>query len=225
MSYILSLLPDAPAFSIFMLATLAIGATPGPGMMFGVAQAVAHGRRAGAVSVLGLSAGSLTWCFAGAFGIAAFFTDSPVAFRALLVTGASFLIYLAVRTVLNAAPPPTGPQSDTEQTPRSTSHMQLFFQAVTTNLTNPKSVLFYLAFIPQFTDPARGNVTAQFILLGVIFNITGNLINLSVALLFGNVADWLAAHPKAWRMQQWFSATVFCAIAAHMLWSGLTTAP
>ncbi|MHA1154057.1 MAG: LysE family translocator, partial [Alphaproteobacteria bacterium] len=82
---------------------------------------------------------------------------------------------------------------------------------------NPKSGLFYVAFLPQFTDPERGSVIAQFILLGVIFNVTGNSINLAVAYLFGHIGDWLASHLKIWRLQQWTTASLLCAIAGHLI--------
>lgn len=210
---IVSLLPAWPVFSIFLAASLVVGASPGPGMMFAVARAVGQGRRAGAISVLGLSAGSLTWCFAGAFGVAAVIATSPVAYDALRYMGAGYLVYLAVRTLVSAGQPPAGINQET----RKDTSARLFFQAAATNLMNPKSVLFYLAFVPQFTDPERGSVIAQFILLGVIFNIMGNLINLVVALFFGRIGEWLSDHPGVWRFQQWFTASVFCGIAAHLL--------
>jgi len=215
MTNLLALLPDGPAFSIFIAASLAVGASPGPGMMFAVARAMGQGRAAGAVSVLGLSAGSLVWCFAGAFGVAAIIAASPVAFDILRYMGAGYLVYLAVRTVvMGAAPPPS-----VGNAARSDTRPQLFFQAMGTNLMNPKSVLFYLSFVPQFTDPERGSVIAQFILLGIIFNIMGNSINLVVALFFGHIGEWLSEHPGVWRLQQWFTATVFCGIAAHLLFA------
>jgi threonine/homoserine/homoserine lactone efflux protein len=215
MTTLLSLLPDWPTFSIFLAASLAVGASPGPGMMFAVARAMGQGRMAGAISVLGLSAGSLTWCFAGAFGIAAIIATSPVAYNALRYLGACYLVYLAVRTLLNS----DGPPGNVVGAARSDTPSRLFLQAMATNLMNPKSVLFYLSFVPQFTDPQRGSVVAQFILLGVIFNIMGNLINLVVALFFGHIGEWLSQHPGVWRMQQWFTATVFCGIAAHLLFA------
>lgn len=216
MSELFTLLPDWPVFSVFLLASLAVGASPGPGMMFAVARAMEQGRMAGAVSVLGLSAGSLMWCFAAAFGIAAIIASSPFAFNVLRYMGAGYLVYLALRTLIKNTPPPTGIEFSAKRDPLR----RLFFQAIATNLMNPKSVLFYLSFVPQFTDPTRGSVIAQFLLLGIMFNLTGNSINLMVALFFGHIGEWLSRHPRVWQFQQKFTATVFFGIAAHLLLSG-----
>ena len=208
----LSLLPDWPAFSVFLIATLTVGASPGPGMMFAVARSVGQGRLAGTVSVLGLSAGSFTLCLAAAFGVAAVIAASQAAYDTLRYLGTAYLIYLALRTlVIGGALPGRAGEGRRDSLPR------IFRQAVVTNLMNPKSGLFYLSFVPQFTDPARGNVLAQFILLGLIFNILGNSINLVVAFFFGRIGDWLSSHRGVWRGQQWFTAAVFCAIAAHLV--------
>ncbi len=208
----LSLLPDWPAFGVFMVATLAVGAAPGPGMMFAVARSIGQGRLAGAVSVLGLSLGSFILCLAAAFGVAAIIGASQIAYDGLRYMGAGYLIYLAVRVLVIGGAPP-GYDRDPHRDPLG----RVFRQAVATNLMNPKSGMFYIAFLPQFTDPERGSVIAQFILLGVIFNVTGNSINLAVAYLFGHLGDWLASHLKVWRLQQWFTASLFCAIAGHLI--------
>jgi len=214
MSEIMSLLPTGANLSLFLLACLAVGASPGPGMMFAVAQAVSHGRLAGMISVLGLSAASLTWCLAAAFGIAAIIAASPIAFATLRWMGAAYLVYLAARIIVQARQPPlaAGHAPNIEPLPR------IFWQAMATNLMNPKSVLFYLSFIPQFTDPSRGNVIAQFILMGIIFNLTGNAINLMVAMFFGHIGTWLSQHTNFWRAQQWFTASVFLGIAGFLFW-------
>ena len=195
-----------------MLATLAVGAAPGHGMMFDIARSIGQGRLAGAVSVLGLSLGSFMLCLAAAFGIAAVIAASQAAYDLLRYLGAAYLIYLALRvlTIGGALP---GRDSTARRDPLGL----VFRQAVVTNIMNPKSGMFYVAFIPQFTDPERGSVIAQFILLGVIFNVTGNSINLAVAYFFGHLGDWLASHPKVWRLQQWFTASIFGAIAGHLI--------
>lgn len=210
----LSLFPDWPAFGVFLIATLAVGAAPGPGMMFAVARSVGQGRLAGAVSVAGLSAGSFTLCLSAAFGVAAVIAASQLAYDALRYLGAAYLIWLAVRALVVGGVLPGGAGSAR----RDPLH-RVFRQAVVTNLLNPKSGLFYISFVPQFTDPERGSVVVQFILLGVIFNLLGNSINLMVALFFGRIGDWLASHRQVWRWQQWFTASVFCAIAAHLVFA------
>ena len=103
----LSLFPDWPAFSVFLIAALAVGASPGPGMMFAVARSVGQGRLAGSVSVLGLSAGSFILCLSAAFGVAAIVAASRLAFDVLRYAGAAYLVYLAVRR--DPAPKPIRP--------------------------------------------------------------------------------------------------------------------
>ena len=208
----LILLPDWPAFSVFMVATLAVGAAPGPGMMFAIARSIGQGRMAGAVSVLGLSLGSFILCLAAAFGVAAIIGASQIAYDGLRYLGAAYLIYLAVRVLTSG-----GALPGASRTSRRDSLGRVFRQAMATNIMNPKSGMFYIAFIPQFTDPERGSVILQFILLGVIFNVTGNSINLAVAYFFGRLGDWLATHRQVWRLQQWFTASIFCAIAGHLI--------
>ena len=211
----LALLPEWTLFSVFLVATLTVGASPGPGMMFAVARSVGQGRVAGAVSVLGLSAGSFTLCLAAAFGVAAIIAASQLAYDLLRYAGAAYLLYLAWRTIFVGGAIP-GRAGEVQRD----SAGRIFRQAYVTNIMNPKSGLFYLSFVPQFTDPERGSVLAQFILLGLIFNILGNSINLVVAFFFGHIGDWLAQHRQVWRWQQWFTASVFCAIAAHLVLAG-----
>ncbi len=211
-SPMLSLLPDWPSFSVFIIATLAVGAAPGPGMMFAVARGIGQGHRAGAVSVLGLSAGSFMLCLAAAFGVAAIIGASQLAYDGLRYMGAAYLVYLAGRA-LNTGIALTGE----DHAPRRDPLGRVFRQAMVTNMMNPKSGMFYVAFIPQFTDPERGSVIVQFILLGLIFNVTGNSINLMVVYFVGHFGDWLARNRKVWRLQQWFTASLFCAIAGHLI--------
>lgn len=208
----LDLLPAWPVFSTFLLASLAVGAAPGPGMMFAVARGLGQGRLAGLVSVLGLSAGSFLLCLTAAFGVAAVIAASELAYDLLRYAGAAYLVYLALRTLIRGgALPGRAAAAEQDSLPR------IFRQALITNIMNPKSGLFYLSFVPPFTDPERGSVLAQFILLGIIFNVMGNSINLAVAFFFGHIGDWLSRHPRIWRGQQWFTATVFCAIAAQLV--------
>jgi len=205
----MSLLPAWPAFAAFLAAALAVGASPGPGMLYVVARSVGQGRAAGAVSVLGLSLGSFLNCLAGAFGLSALLAVSPLAYDALRYAGAAYLAYLAYRIATDRGPV-AAPEAGRD------GHGRIFRQAVLTNIVNPKSALFYLSFVPQFIDPARGSVIAQFILLGLIFNVGGNSINLIVGLTFGRLGDWLGRHPRAVRVQRWFTASVLGALAATL---------
>ncbi len=211
---ILDLLPQGPAFTVFMVAAFAIGVAPGPGMMFCVARAVSQGQKAGAVSVLGLSTGSFILCVAAALGVAAVLQTSQIAYDILRYMGAAYLVYLAVRTIVVGGGVP--------ETPEKRHRDPLFVvyrQGVVTNILNPKSGLFYVSFVPQFLDPAKGSLLAQFILMGIIFNVMGNLINLAVALSMGRLAEWLGRHPAVWRGQQWLTATILGGIAMHMVLS------
>ncbi len=206
----LTLFPTGPALGVFLLACLAVGASPGPGMLYVVARSVGQGRRAGLVSVLGLSAGSFLNCLAAALGLSALLAVSALAFDAVRLAGAAYLGYLAWRTL--AAGDAGAAEVAAPRDPAGT----IFRQAMLTNVVNPKSALFYLSFVPQFTDPARGPVLAQFIALGLVFNVLGNSINLAVGWGFGTIGDWLARHPGFRRGQRWFTASVFLALAAHL---------
>ena len=93
----------------------------------------------------------------------------------------------------------------------------IYGEATPTSTLNPKSALFYLAFLPQFTDAERGSLLARFVLLGAIFNVIGNAINLVVALFFGQIGDWLARHPGFWVGQKWVTSGLLVAVAAQML--------
>ena len=216
MTSLLTLLPDWPAFSIFLAACFAVGASPGPGMMFAVARAVEQGRKAGVVSVLGLSTASLIWCLAAAFGVAAIIATSPLAYDVLRYMGAGYLVYLAIRTIVLRAGPP---RNDGNKTKLDSLYPPVF-SGSGNQFDEPKIVPVLLVFRAAiYRCLNEGNVIAQFILLGVIFNIMGNTMNLSAALFFGRIGEWLSQNPKIWRLQQWFTATVFCSIAAHLLFA------
>jgi threonine/homoserine/homoserine lactone efflux protein len=167
------LLPSPSALVPFLVAALALNLTPGADMTYTIARTVAQGRAAGYASAAGISAGSAVHNLLAVVGLAALIQASPLAFQAIKYLGAAYLLYLAVK-LLTARPN----EADAEL-PRS-SLTGAFWQAVLVNLLNPKVALFYLAFLPQFVDPAHGAVWAQMLVLGTLFNLGGFLVNSGV---------------------------------------------
>ena len=206
----MGLLPEWPAFAVFLLAAFAVGVSPGPGMLYAVARGIGQGSGAALVSVLGLSTGSLANCLAAALGLSAVLAASPLAYDAVRFLGAAYLLYLAVRMLRARDGRLDVARLGDEGLAR------IYAQGILTNVVNPKSALFYLSFVPQFVDPQRGSPFLQFMLLGLVFNVGGNAVNLAVALLFGRIGDWLARHPRVWRYQRGFTATVLGGLALHL---------
>ena len=175
-------MPDAHSLLLFILAGLALNVTPGPDMLYIVARSSTEGRRAGIVSALGVGAGTLVHIAALTLGLAAVLRSVPLAYDAVRLAGAGYLIYLGIRALLHS---PTSAPVTIERA----SLWAIFRQGVVTNVLNPKVALFFLAFLPQFVDPSRGAPAVQMAVLGLIFDVNGTLVNISVAVGAHSVAS------------------------------------
>lgn len=173
-----------------MAAGLALNITPGPDMLYVAARGAGEGRAAGIASALGIGAGTLVHIALVAAGLAAVLAAVPVAYLAIRLGGAAYLIYLGVRALLARQASEAAPL-----VPASIG--AIFRQGVLTNVLNPKVALFFLAFLPQFVDPSRGNPALQVIGLGLLFDTTGTLVNLAVAVGSSRAAARLRA-PSVW---------------------------
>ncbi len=168
-------MPDTHSLLLFMLATIALNVTPGPDMLYVITRSVGQGRAAGIASSLGIAAGCFVHILAVTFGLASLMMAVPAAYEVVKYAGAAYLIYLGVRTLVSRQP------KDAETPIKDSSLQKIFLQGVITNVLNPKVALFFLAFLPQFVN--RGsNVAAQIIFLGILFNTSGTLVNVIVAL-------------------------------------------
>lgn len=170
-------MPAAGQFAIYALAALALNLTPGPDMLYVAARSAGQGRAAGLVSALGISAGCLFHVVAAALGLTALLRSVPQAFTLIRWAGAAYLIWMGVRALSADA------DAQKVQTLAAASLPRVFLQGLLTNVLNPKVALFFLAFVPQFIDPARGAPTLQFLALGLWFDVSGTLILLAIALL------------------------------------------
>jgi len=200
--------PTDARLAVFVAAALALTLTPGPAVLFIVARSLDLGRRTGLLSVLGVALGNGVHAAGTALGLAAVLASSPGAFAAVRYAGAAYLALLGLRRLLGrrpaggehgAAPPPPSPRAAVRQG---------FLVAV----LNPKTALFFLAFLPQFTDPGRGAVGSQLLVLGGIFVGIGLVTDGAYALLAGAVRAWLREHPGFPRVE---------ARAAGLLYLGL----
>ena len=173
-----------------MAAGLALNITPGPDMLYVAARGAGEGRAAGIASALGIGAGTLVHIALVAAGLAAVLAAVPVAYLAIRLGGAAYLIYLGVRALVA--------QQASEAAPLVPASIgAIFRQGVLTNVLNPKVALFFLAFLPQFVDASRGNPALQVIGLGLLFDTTGTLVNLAVAIGSSRAAARLRA-PSVW---------------------------
>jgi threonine/homoserine/homoserine lactone efflux protein len=176
-------MPDSHSLLLFILAGLALNITPGPDMLYIAARSGTEGRRAGIASALGVGAGTLVHIAALTLGLAALLGSVPLAYDAVRLAGAAYLIYLGIRALIR--PPTLSARVALERA----SLWAIFRQGVITNVLNPKVALFFLAFVPQFVDPTRGPPAVQIVVLGLIFDVNGTLVNIGVAVGAGSVGS------------------------------------
>lgn len=192
------LLPAWPLLSAFIAASLLLAATPGPGVLYIVARSLSQGRASGLASVAGVAAGNFGNALGAALGLAALFALSSTAFTVVKWAGAAYLVWLGVRA-LRAAPPvaPAGPGAVAPM-PLARVAREGFVVA----LLNPKTTVFFAAFLPQFMQPG-GSAVAQSIALGAIFVAIAATTDALYALLAARVVPALGARSLRWR--RWFS--------------------
>jgi len=202
-------MPDSHSLLLFLAAGLALNFTPGPDMLYVAARGASEGRSAGIVSALGIGAGTLVHISLVAFGLAALLTAVPVAYTAVRIAGAIYLVYLGVRA-LRAHP------SLAVESLAPASLMAIFRQGIITNVLNPKVALFFLAFLPQFVDPSRGNPALQVVALGLLFDTTGTLVNLAVALGSSRAAARLRRGSRAAGALQKLTGILFIGLGLRL---------
>jgi threonine/homoserine/homoserine lactone efflux protein len=167
---------------VFLTAGLLLNITPGPDMLYVIARSAGQGRAAGIVSALGIGVGCFFHICAVAFGLAEILRTVPLAYEVVRYSGAAYLIWLGARML---AKKPEGPV-----TVQAASLRRIFGQGVLTNVLNPKVALFFLAFLPQFIDPHLP-AARQVVTLGLIFDTSGTIVNLAVAMAAGAARAFL----------------------------------
>ena len=188
-------MPTPSSFAIFFVAALTLAVIPGPGMLYVLARTLRGGRREGMLSTLGTGVAGLLHTFAAALGVSAILATSAVAFAVVKWLGAAYLVYLGVTTLL--AKDHFETDIDLSKIPRRGA----LGQGVVTEVLNPKTALFFLAFIPQFVNPA-GNVFLQFVLLGTVTTLLTSGADLLVSLAAGPLSNALKRSRRLQRVQR-----------------------
>jgi len=199
--------PDASQWFVFVVASIVLLVTPGPAVLYVVTRSLDQGRRAGLVSVAGIGIGTLGHVAAATLGLSAVLNASAVAFGVVKWAGAAYLVWLGLRRMLT--PDAEGPRVPLAPQDRAT----IFRQGVVVNLLNPKTALFFLAFLPQFVHPAHP-VAPQVLALGLTFAALGVTSDALYALLAGTMRRvWLAGRGRGWlRAQRYLVGGVFVAL-------------
>ena len=202
-------------FGLFLIAALALAITPGPAVLYVVARSIDQGRAAGFMSALGVFVGTLVHVVAAALGLSALLMSSAVAFQSVKYLGAAYLIYLGVRKFMGRRDSRANSEVPVRQKPSA-----IFRQGVIVNVFNPKTALFFLAFLPQFVDVHKGHVGVQVLVLGTIFACVGFVTDNSWSLLAGTIANRVKRSVRFVRIQEYFSGTVYISLGLATAFSG-----
>jgi threonine/homoserine/homoserine lactone efflux protein len=202
-------MPAPATLLVFALAAGVLVAIPGPNQIYIVTRSIAQGRRIGLASALGVETGTLVHVSAATVGLSALVASSAMAFDALRFAGAAYLVYLGLRALLRdgdveldgggAAPP---------------SARRAYLDGVLVNVLNPKVALFFLAFLPQFVDPARGSASTQILVLGLVVFVIATTSDIVYALAAGALGSWLRRRPGFTRVQRYLTGCIYLALAA-----------
>ena len=199
---------DASTFGLFTLASLAILAIPGPAVIYVLTRAVAQGRSAGFVSVLGVETGTLAYALAAAAGLTALIAASEVGFTVVKFAGAGYLIYLGIRKLRERPSSIDVP---------SAGRTRMYVDGLVVQVLNPKIAVFFLAFLPQFVDAGSGSTALQILLLGVWFTVLAILSDGLYVLLAGGLSGWLRRSVSAPRRLARASGAIYIGLGLAAL--------
>lgn len=192
---------------LFVTASLALLISPGPNVMYIMTRSIDQGRTAGLVSVVGVASATCFHILAAALGLSAILLSSALAFDIVKYVGAAYLIYLGIQKFRSRD------EDDTEVSIQKQPLGKIYKQGLIISLLNPKTALFFFAFLPQFVDPSHGSVTAQIILLGLIFVMLGALTDGTYAIVSSLLSGWLRGNRRFKKVQRYVSGTVFVGLS------------
>lgn len=195
---------------LFISASAALAIAPGPDNIFVLTQSAIYGRKAGILITLGLCTGLLVHISAVALGVAAILKTSAIAFTALKIVGAAYLLYLAWQAFR------AGDTQITAEKKNPLSTKALYARGILMNVTNPKVAIFFLAFLPQFTDQSRGEISIQIIMLGAVFMITAFIIFSGIAWAASRIGGWLKRSKRAQTSINRLAGTIFILLACRL---------
>jgi threonine/homoserine/homoserine lactone efflux protein len=207
--------PGATNLGLFVLASLAFLLVPGPAVLYIVTRSIEQGRLAGFVSDVGIHAATLVHVAAAALGLSALLASSVLAFSVVQYAGAAYLVWLGLKKIFGHAE-----AFDESDASRRLPYARLFRDGFIVNLLNPKTALFFLAFLPQFVDVSRGHVASQIAVLGVLLATLGFITDGCYALVAGTAGNWLKRSRAYARLERYVSGMVFIGLGLTAAFAG-----
>lgn len=201
---------DVNTLLMFTLASILLALAPGPDNIFVLTQSMVKGAKSGIVITLGLCSGLIFHTTAVALGVAVIFQTSEIAFNILKFAGALYLLYLAYMAFKDAS------KTQLHANKQHLSLKTLYKRGIIMNVTNPKVSIFFLAFLPQFTNPESGNVTLQIFTLGAIFMVCAFVVFSLVALLAGKIGTWFSQTKSGEKILNRVAGTIFAGLALKL---------
>ncbi|HEY5100408.1 MAG TPA: LysE family translocator [Gaiellaceae bacterium] len=195
-------MPSLSTYAVFLATAMALLAIPGPAVLYVVTRSIEMGRSGGIASVAGITTGTFVHVGLATAGLSSLILASRAAFDAVKYVGAAYLIFLGVRRLLTKA------EDRVEEDGPPRTRRRAYTQGIVVNLTNPKTIVFIFAFIPQFVDPNARHVWLQVLVLGASFACLGFISDSAYALTAGAVADRLRGSRRIARFERWFGGSM-----------------
>lgn len=202
---------ELETFLAFALASMLLSISPGPSNLYIMARTINSGQVAGFCAASGMAVGSLIFVLMTAMGLAAVFSYSPIAYTLLKLFGAGYLIYLGFQTLRQAR----NTQINKKKL-KPLTNARVFRQSIIVELTNPKTALFFIAFLPQFVSPDAGPVILQLILLGGVYTIIAFSSDILVASMSNQLGKWLSTNPGFSRIQDMISGSILLGLGSYI---------
>ena len=212
-------MPTVPTLLTFAIAATLLIIVPGPNVIYIITRGIDQGRRAAVASALGVEVGMLFHIGAAVLGLSALVASSELVFNIVKYAGAGYLIWMGVNNLRSKPTNLAVPEIS-----RRASHRKLFAQGMVVNILNPKVGLFFVAFLPQFIDPARGSSTAQILVLGGVFVAIAVVSDLVYAFASGSIGSWLNARERIARQRDRFAGVVYILLGALAALTGSSSA-
>jgi len=190
-------MPSPEVFAAFAVASLALLVVPGPSVLYIVTRSMDQGRAAGLISVLGIHTGSIVHVAAAALGVSAILASSAFSFAIVKYAGAAYLVWLGIRAIRDRG------EARPDAAVKEHSLARIYAQGVVVNVLNPKTALFFLAFLPQFVDVSKGSIPMQVVILGVTFILLGFVSDGTYALVSARVSRALEARRRSGAPRRW----------------------